>query len=231
MSNGRGSRRNVDTGREPGAFITIPRSVLESAAYQSLSANARSLLLEVALQCHGDDNGRLLLSRAFLAGRGFSSSDMIFRGKAELLAASLIFETVKGHRPNKASWFAITWRNLNKSPNYDHGAEAAFERGSYRRTPQRKNAALSPPHGPKGVLIGPPHGTESASHSPSCGPMRATLSASPGPYVGHPLEKPSVGVTSKPAGMSTLLLRARLQPSQRPPGYAEARARHPSFTH
>lgn len=70
MANSRGARKKIDTGRDAGRFITLPVSVLESAAYLGLSANARSLLLEVALQCRGDDNGRLLLSRAHLSKRG-----------------------------------------------------------------------------------------------------------------------------------------------------------------
>ena len=59
MANGRGDRSKIDRGRDPGRFIGLPVSVLESAAYLGLSANARSLLLEVAYQFHGDDNGRV----------------------------------------------------------------------------------------------------------------------------------------------------------------------------
>ena len=74
MANGRGARKQIDTGRDAGPFITLPVVVLKSAAYLALSANARSLLLEVAMQCHGDDNGRMLLSRAHLSKRGWSWS-------------------------------------------------------------------------------------------------------------------------------------------------------------
>lgn len=136
MANGRGDPRSrVDRGRDPGRFIGLPVSVLESAAYLALSANARSLLLEVALQFHGSDNGRMLLSRAYLKKRGLKSSDMIDKGKRELLDAELIFETVKGHRPNKASWYAVTWRSLDQLPGFDHGVEKAFRRGAYKGCP------------------------------------------------------------------------------------------------
>ena len=110
--------------------VYIPVSVFDSEAYMALSHPARGLLLEVAMQCHGDDNGRLLMSRAHLAARGWKSADVIQRAKQELLDGGLIFETVKGG-PNKASRYAVTWWDLDERPEYDHGAAAAFMRHAY----------------------------------------------------------------------------------------------------
>ena len=214
MANGRGDRSRIDKGRDPGRFIGLPVSVLESAAYLGLSASARSLLIELALQFHGDDNGRMLLSRAYLKTRGWKSSDMIDKGKRELLDAELIFETVKGHRPNKASWYAMTWRRLDKLPGFDHGVERAFEQGAYKRAAplaevtkfkgydRSKDHALLPisgavlsPYGGTGTArIGPPRGTESLSPVPLGGPVRGVSGQLPVPPHGHPLEKPSAGV-------------------------------------
>ena len=104
MANGRGAGRSKrETGRDPGPFVALPLSVLDCPGYAALSHPARALLLEVARQCKGDDNGRLLLSRVYLAGRGWKSADVIQRAKVELIKAEFIFETVRGHRPNKAS--------------------------------------------------------------------------------------------------------------------------------
>jgi hypothetical protein len=118
--------------REPGGFVALPWSVLDSAAYQGLSHPAKALLLEVARQYHSDDNGRMLLSSRHLAPRGWRSPEVITRAKRELLEAGLIFETVKGARPNKASWYAVTWQTLDRHPGYEAGAEAAFVRGAYK---------------------------------------------------------------------------------------------------
>lgn len=196
--NGRGDRSRIDKGRDPGRFIGLPVSVLESAAYLGLSANARSLLLEVAYQLHGDDNGRLLLSRAHLSKRGWSSADMLTKGKRELIDAELIFETVKGQRPNKASWYAVTWRRLDKLAGFDHGAEKAFERSAYMKVqPQKvpiKNAALKPRHGTEGIRIAPSHGTGTASSVPPHGAIRPLFVPLSVPPHGHPLEKPSPDV-------------------------------------
>jgi hypothetical protein len=123
-------KRGYTNGREPGGFIALPWSVLDSVAYQRLSHPAKALLLEVARQYHQDDNGRMLLSSNYLAPRGWRSPEVIIRAKRELLLAELIYETVKGHRPNKASWYAVTWQTLDKNPAYDAGAEQGFVRGA-----------------------------------------------------------------------------------------------------
>ncbi len=131
MANGRNMGTKCDLGRDPGGFVALPWTVLDCPAYAALSHPARALLIEVARQFVRDNNGRMLLSIAFLRKRGWKSSDVITRAKRELLAAGFIFETVMGHRPNKASWYAVTWRTLDKLQGYDHGATAGFVRSAY----------------------------------------------------------------------------------------------------
>ena len=84
----------------------------------------------------------LVLSSKYLKKRGWNSADVITRAKRELLKAELIYETVMGHRPNKASRYAVTWASLDSDPAYDFGAAKGFTRGAYR---SGKNAALIPP--------------------------------------------------------------------------------------
>ena len=195
MSNGRIGRRNKGGfGREPGGFVAIPWSVLDSAAYVGLSNPARALLLEIARQFVRDNNGRLLCSPAFMNKRGWHSNDTLNRAKRELLDAGFIFETVKGHRPNKASWYAITWQLLDKIPGYDAGVESVFQRGAYALNEPLKNASLSPPIGTVSRPIAPPHGTGAMPTAPPVGPIRGNSDTSPTPPVGHHLDKPSACV-------------------------------------
>jgi hypothetical protein len=77
--------------------------------------------MEFARQYVQDNNGRLLASSKHLSKRGWKSADVIQRAKRELIEGGFIYETVKGHRPNKASWYAITWQNLDKHAGYDAG--------------------------------------------------------------------------------------------------------------
>ena len=112
-------RNRSYSGRDAGGFVALPWTVLDSSAYTSLGHPARSLLLEIARQYMGHNNGKLLASRAYLGKRGWKSADVIQRAKVELLNAGLIFETVMGSRPNRASWYAITWQTLDALPGYD----------------------------------------------------------------------------------------------------------------
>ncbi len=124
-----------DTGRMAGGFVAIPWVVLDSPSFADLSHPARSLLLELARQFMGDNNGRLLASAAHLSKRGWNSTDVITRAKRELVNAGFLHETVQGHRPNKASWYALTWQTLDRHPGFDPGAVEAFRRGAFRPAP------------------------------------------------------------------------------------------------
>ena len=201
MANARNlKKRGHDQGRDSGGFVALPWSVLDCPAYGHLPHPARSLLLEFARQYVRDNNGRLLASGAYLRTRGWTSKDVITRAVRELVAAGFIFQTVMGHRPNKASWYAVTWRALDKLPGFDIGAAEGFRRGAYQKgspvigTPPRpsggveENATLRPSHGVGGAPIGPPDGVERTPTRPSHGPIEATFDTSPRPSHGHHLE-------------------------------------------
>lgn len=128
------SKRHSSSSRDHGGFSAIPWIVLDSQAYLGLSHPAARLLMEMARQYHGDDNGRMIATLAYLKPRGWTSYDTIQRAKQELLNAGLIYETVKGHRPHKASWYALTWLNLNKLDGFDEGSAAGFVRSAYLKT-------------------------------------------------------------------------------------------------
>ncbi len=148
--------------------------------------------MEIARQCKLDNNGRLLASRAYLAKRGWKSADTITRAVRELIDANLIHQTVQGHRPNKASWFALTWRTLDRLPGYDAGAAECFQRGSYAKQAPFKNTKLRPPAGQETPKTRPPAGPERVPPRPPNGPIKAIVTTSPSPPDGHHLDKPSV---------------------------------------
>lgn len=191
MANGRSKSGKGDSGRDSGGFIALPWSVLDCPAYTRLSMHARALLLEVARQFVRDNNGRLLLSRAHMQTRGWKSADMLSKAKRELLEAGFIYETVKGQRPNKASWYAVTWRMLDRHPGYDMGAVEGFMRGAYRNASVSKNTTLSPLHGTGRPSIVPPHGTGEPLSVPPHGPMGDSFDALSVPPHGHHLDMPS----------------------------------------
>lgn len=197
-------RRRGDSSREEGGFVAIPWSVLDSAAYARLSHPARALLVELARQILPDNNGRLLASTRYLRERGWRSHDVISRALRELVDSRLIHQTVQGHRPNKASWFAVTWRTLDAHPGYDAGAAETFRRGAYRdgealpvkptreelyrKWDKPKNATLSPSGGIEDAPIAPSGGIEALPVVPSGGAIDPPFDPSPIPSGGNHLE-------------------------------------------
>lgn len=125
--------------------MALPWSVLDSPAYQGLSMHARALLLEIARQWRGDNNGMLLCSRAYMLTRGWKSNDMLVKARDELLSARLLYQTVQGHRPNKASWYALTWYSLDKLKGFDEGSAQGFVRSAYKPAPLLKTRSLYRP--------------------------------------------------------------------------------------
>lgn len=210
MSNGRQPGRKSRPDRDGTQFVAIPTVVLDSHAYAHLSHPARSLLVEIARQYVRDNNGRLLSSAAYLSKRGWNSSDVITRAKRELLSAGFIFETVKGARPNKASWYAVTWYPLDIIKGYDAGARELFKRGAYnecalvsanpkltREQIYKKwdqpvsGTTLRPSHGVESVPIAPRDGVEPNRIAPRDGAIDHLFARLSTPSHGHHLDIPS----------------------------------------
>lgn len=182
----RGHRRR-DKSRIDGPFLALPHDVTGSPAFFNLSGPAMKLLILVARQIRGSNNGRLLASMNFLSPFGWKSADLLVGARRELVKAGFLHETVKGGFPNRASWYAVTWRSLDADPNYDPGAAEIFQKKAWLL----ENAALVPRRGPKRRSVAPPEGTDAKQLAPSNGAMRGSFAALLSPPGGHHLDKPS----------------------------------------
>jgi len=181
----------VDTSRDPGGFVALPWSVMDSAAYKGLNHAAVRLLLEICRQYVKDNNGRLLASEEYLRSRGVSlAGDTITRAKRELIDAGFIYETCKGGFPNKASWYALTFYSIDRLSGYDPGALESFPRGAYR-----KNASLTPTIGVESAAIAPTIGVETPHAAPTIGATEPVSSTPLAPTIGDHLEIPSPAVS------------------------------------
>lgn len=132
-------------------FVALPYSVLNSPLFLALSPHALKLLLDVAAQYRGDNNGDLSAAWKLMQPRGWRSEATLHKAKHELLDAGFLFEARKGYRPNTCSLFALTWFALDDNPKFDAGAKARFTRGEFRfKTPltvismSPQGAALTP---------------------------------------------------------------------------------------
>ena len=209
------AKSRIDESRDPGGYIALPWSVIDSQAYRNLSYTGKALLIELARQYVRNNNGRLLLSQRYLVTRGWRSGDVLLRAKRELIDANLIYQTVQGHRPNKASWFALTWYTLDRLPGYDDGVVDGFRRGMYATAPQPKpkptrealyekwrdaggstpkkstsRKILTPAHGVESAAIAPAGGVEEDCVAPAHGAIRGVSDTLSTPAHGDHLEIP-----------------------------------------
>jgi len=116
--------------RDGSRFLAIPYVVMDSAAFRNLSGPALRLLLDIARQYSGENNGQLIACSKYLRTRGWTSEGTATRARRELEAALLIVETRKGMRPNLATWYALTWLSLDWVPAMDLPRNQ-FQRGAY----------------------------------------------------------------------------------------------------
>jgi hypothetical protein len=151
--------------RDGKLFVALPYVVLDSAAYRSVGHPARSLLLDIARQFNGHNNGKLVACAKYLKPLGWKSNDTVSRALRELVAVDLLIETRKGARPNKAAWFALGWYQL------DIGGGLDIDVKQYR-TGRYQNAALTPAGGVVVPLIAPPHGVRASFTTPAHGSIQ-----------------------------------------------------------
>lgn len=126
------STRYKGQDRDAGGFVALPFAVIDSTAFRGLSVHAKALLIDIARQARPGTNGMLLCSRAHMAPLGWKSNDMLFKSRDELITAGFLHQTVMGRRPSRASWYAVTWLNLDKIDGFDVGAAETFVRSAYR---------------------------------------------------------------------------------------------------
>jgi len=193
---GRSKFKGNSDKRDGRAFVALPLVVLESPGYRVASHPARSLLIDVAMQYTGHNNGKLTACAKYLRAKGWRSNDTIVRARRELIDCGLLIETRKGARPNKAAWFALSWLDLDQGQGLDIDP-TLYRRGEYMtpEKPAAKNASLAPAGGVAAALIAPAGGARPSNAAPSGGAMRSGLTPSPTPSGGAYLETPSAPAT------------------------------------
>lgn len=98
--------------RAGGTFAAFPHDVLNSAAYVDLRPHAVKLLLDVAAQFRGSNNGDLSAAWGIMRTRGWRSHDTLGRACIELQDHGLIVKTRQGGR-GRCSLYALTWKPID----------------------------------------------------------------------------------------------------------------------
>lgn len=89
-------------------FVSVPHPVMDSLNWQRCTATAIKLLMELARQYNGRNNGDLSAAMGILGPRGWSSPETVTNAHRELQHYGLIELTRQGglHGP---SLYALTW--------------------------------------------------------------------------------------------------------------------------
>lgn len=94
--------------REPGAYIAVSRTFLQSSQVASLSPYALKLLIDLLAQYNGrSNNGDLCAAWKFMRQRGWRSKDTLQKARDELVAREFILVTRAGGR-NRPTLYGLT---------------------------------------------------------------------------------------------------------------------------
>ena len=130
--------------RIEGGYAAIPWAVLDSPAYTGASIAAKALLLELARQHNGANNGRYHLAHSWLARRGWPSKSTVEKARDELLERGLIVQTKQGGLFIGPTWFAVTWLPITNFVGLDIGSHQ-YHRGAWGLCKLPPTARRKPP--------------------------------------------------------------------------------------
>ena len=105
-------RRRIKGRQSIKQFLMLPHTVLNHPKFVSLRPRAVKLLLDIAAQYNGRNNGDLCAPLSVMRKRGWKSNDQLFKARNELLDRELILTSRQGGL-NKCSLFALTWFQID----------------------------------------------------------------------------------------------------------------------
>ena len=135
-------RRRIKGRQSIKQFLMLPHTVLNHPKFVSLRPRAVKLLLDIAAQYNGRNNGDLCAPLSLMSLRGWNSSDQLHKAKKELVRNELILVSRQGGL-NKATLFAVTWVPVDE-------CNGKLDIAATKTAPVKWNdRSLSPPRGSK----------------------------------------------------------------------------------
>ena len=110
------SRRKIKGRIESGRFVAMPHAVLMHPDYVSLPSCAKVLLVDIALQYNGKNNGDLTATWIIMAKRGWRSKTTLTKALRALIENNFIQQTRTGQFMNpgkQCALYAITWQAVD----------------------------------------------------------------------------------------------------------------------
>ena len=102
------------TGKEgQSGFLHLPHYVTNSDAYRSMNGWGVKMLVDIASQFKGKNNGDFCATWSVMQCRGWKSKGTVDRAVKALLEVGLIEQTRQGGR-NRCSLYGVTWRPIDE---------------------------------------------------------------------------------------------------------------------
>ena len=101
-------RRRIKGRQTTNSFLGLPHHVLDHDNFRTLSPKATKLLIDIAAQYRGNNNGDLSATLSLMRERGWNSSDQLDKAKKELVGKDVIRVARQGGL-NKCNLYALTW--------------------------------------------------------------------------------------------------------------------------
>ena len=99
-------------------FAGIPHYAMKCDSYISLSYSAKALLLELAYQYNGKNNGDLIITHSWFKSRGFKSNTTMYKARDELYQKGFIVINAYGGKSaggkKLPTLYALTWASVNE---------------------------------------------------------------------------------------------------------------------
>lgn len=95
-------------------YLHLPDVMTAEFDFISLSGSALKLLIDIARQYNGINNGDLCCAMTLMKERGWNSNNLLQRAKCELIEKNWITETRAGGLGIGPSLYAITWQPINE---------------------------------------------------------------------------------------------------------------------
>lgn len=95
--------------------MAIPQSVYDNPDFMNLSGSALRLLIDMAIQYNGSNNGDLTAAMGHMKNRGWTSEGGLSKAVKELQDARLLIRTREGRfKPRMCALYAITWHSIDE---------------------------------------------------------------------------------------------------------------------
>ena len=95
-------------------FLHIHKPLLDCSDFISLKGNSIKLLIDIAQQYNGYNNGDLCAALSIMKPRGWNSNQQLSKSLKELIDKNMIMLTRQGGLNMGQNLYAITWQPINE---------------------------------------------------------------------------------------------------------------------